>query len=210
MDWIRVYWPALIGVLVVILALVVLLSGGAARKSFRERNRDGIFLLALFGILLLLLAGSGAALRRSVGELQTLRESATRESEDLRRQSQEWSLRFSLVQAERDSLRNRREREEEDGEAVRLEGRVVREEGSAPVPDARVRVLRRDPTKHVKDRILVESLALEPDGRFSLEVPRLGERGVYRIEAFADGFETATLWVAPPDAGKPVEIRLVP
>lgn len=208
MDWIRVYWPALIGVLVVLLALLMLLPGGSGRKSFRERNRDGTFLLALFGILLILLAGSGAALRRSLAELGTTRESAARESETLRKESQEWSLRFALVSAERDSLRNRKEREEEDRETIRLDGRVIEEEGGTPLKDTLLRILRRDPTKQTKDRLLADSLGTGPDGRFSLDLPRLGERGAYRIDASAAGYRTSTLWVAPPDAGKPIEIRL--
>lgn len=207
MEFLRVYWPALIGLSVVLLAATLLLPG-PGRPPFRERNRDGAFLLALTGVLVLIVAGSQAALHRTAREFATFREGSVRDAESVRAESREWSLRYSFAEAERDSLRRTLETAEEGRSTIRLRGRVVDRATGEAVPGARVRVVRHDPSKHAKDRVLADSLRCGADGAFELEAPSLGPRGVYRVDASAEGFAAADAWVGAADAAEPVVIRL--
>ena len=107
MEMLRTFWPTLIGGILILYLLAVLVLRKSAKGRLLDRNREGILLLGSCFLLFLLLLGAQIALSRSLGEIGDFRRSAGRNLESAKSGSRDWSIRYGILEAERDSLRKR-------------------------------------------------------------------------------------------------------
>ncbi len=195
MEMLRTFWPSLIGAILILYLLAVLVLRKSPEGRFLDRNREGVLLLGSCALLFLLLVGAQIALSRSFGEIGDFRRSARRDLESARSGSREWSIRYGIIEAERDSLRSGWEWAEENRESVPIRGEVLARDAGAPVGGALVSISRHDPTRHIGERKIAEGLRCDGEGRFETVGPRLGPHGAFRVEVRAEGFRPAREWV---------------
>ncbi|MFH1679257.1 MAG: carboxypeptidase-like regulatory domain-containing protein, partial [Candidatus Eisenbacteria bacterium] len=207
------YWPTVLGGLLLLLVLLAVFARPSSAESrsrlssLRCRNRDGAFLLASLFLLFLLVLFEQVAARRALLALETARASGAATAAELRKENQEWSLRYSEAARERDAIRSRWEQAEETEGRLALRGKVADRRSGAPLAGARVDVTRRDPAKMDRERAIVENLRTDEGGRFETLVPELGPKGAFRITVRADGYEPVHEWVTPGEG--PLEVRIL-
>ena len=166
MEMLRTFWPTLIGGILILYLLAVLVLRKSAKGRLLDRNREGILLLGSCFLLFLLLLGAQIALSRSLGEIGDFRRSAGRNLESAKSGSRDWSIRYGILEAERDSLRNGWEWAEENREPIPIRGEVLARDGGAPVGGALVFISRHDPTRHVRERKIAVDVLCDREGRF--------------------------------------------
>ncbi len=209
MDWIRTYWPTLLGVLLCLYFLLIAFrrEGGGEAVSrwrlFRERNREGAFFAGILILFLLLLVGAQLGMRRTAGEYARFEERTGSWGESIRAENQEWSIRYRRLEVERDSLRSALERIEEMEDAFRLEGEVVDEATGRPIPSAQIAVFRYDPDRKVRNRLVAREISCDERGRFSVQSTRPGPAGSIRLEIRADGYPPSEKWIPSAELESP-------
>ncbi|MBN1825760.1 MAG: carboxypeptidase regulatory-like domain-containing protein [Candidatus Eisenbacteria bacterium] len=213
MDFLRVYWPSLIGLLLVLLHLGVLLgrSGGRTTEGRGSDHGDRVFSILVSLLLLILLSGAQVANRNAFRALAERERRSDGAEEALQRANQEWSLRLARAEGERDSLHAALDAIEEGArEKFHFEGLVLNEEDGGPIRGARISLFRRAGGRTGRERAVARDLLTDGEGRFRAEISRLRSGEALRLEVTAAGFAPAKEWVPPSLPEGPVTIRMRP
>lgn len=204
MEFLRVYWPSLLGSLLVLLHLATLFRRTGSDGPGAAGRADRLFSLVVTLLLFVLLLGAQAANRGAFRSLAERERRSAGAEQALQRANQEWSLRLVSAESARDSLRFALD----SLHPVPFEGIVLA--GDEPVRGARVSLFRREKRRDERERTLARDIATDREGRFRTEIPALPGGAAIRIEVDADGFSPVKRWLSPPLPGRPVTIRLSP
>ncbi len=214
MEFLRTWWPTVLGIAVVLYYLTTVLRHRGATFSrlelFRRRNEDGLFTLFVFAILIALVFGAQLTQWRSVQALRAIRTDGSNEIAGLRKNSQVWSLKHRVALASLDSLRLAQELADELQGQRPISG-VIRHGGTGDVIDgATITLARHDHTLHSKVRIVADRVKCDEEGRFQVLAPALGPNGRLRAVVTADGFRAEEFWLDKGAFTEPLSVELSP